>query len=321
MPRCDRSKCPNRAAPLINPGVVVGVAVTSDRLGSGPEVPIRQHPVLGGSNCRGGWPQRFRRTPPGPRGPCSTRPSHFQASPKPPSFRIWFRRNAQPLSRAARKRPVPPVAPATTIFLSPVREPVSCGFDRPFGFGQRAAVDPRIAEANAPAAAAGPRSLKKFRRSTFGSVTVPAPILSLSESRTTAPGVSLPHRRQFAGKPGAGVGKPPLRKTTPESPRPHSVWLMPTRHKIVATHTSPWQKSSRHSTVPASRRTALRFGHILPVCTRIASCPAAQERRCSRDFHHGLIQVSASGSLRCVDPRAASSRSPAAGIPPGWRER
>ena len=37
---------------------------------------------------------------------------------------------------------------------------------------------------------------------------------------------------------------------------------------------SPWQKSSRHSTVPASRRTALRFGHILPVCTRIAPCPA-----------------------------------------------
>jgi hypothetical protein len=37
---------------------------------------------------------------------------------------------------------------------------------------------------------------------------------------------------------------------------------------------SPWQKSSRHSTVPASRRTALRFRHILPVCTRIAPCPA-----------------------------------------------
>ncbi len=37
---------------------------------------------------------------------------------------------------------------------------------------------------------------------------------------------------------------------------------------------SPWQKSSRHSTVPASRRTALRFGHILPVCSRIAPCPA-----------------------------------------------
>ena len=38
--------------------------------------------------------------------------------------------------------------------------------------------------------------------------------------------------------------------------------------------TSPWQKSSRHSTVPASRRTALRLGHILPVCSLIAPCPA-----------------------------------------------
>ena len=37
---------------------------------------------------------------------------------------------------------------------------------------------------------------------------------------------------------------------------------------------SPWQKSSRHSTVPASRRTALRLGHILPVCSLIAPCPA-----------------------------------------------
>ena len=37
---------------------------------------------------------------------------------------------------------------------------------------------------------------------------------------------------------------------------------------------SPWQKSSRHSTVPASRRTALRLGHILPVCFLIAPCPA-----------------------------------------------
>ena len=30
---------------------------------------------------------------------------------------------------------------------------------------------------------------------------------------------------------------------------------------------SPWQKSSRHSTVPASRRTALLSAHILPVCS------------------------------------------------------
>ena len=41
-------------------------------------------------------------------------------------------------------------------------------------------------------------------------------------------------------------------------------------------HISPWQKSSRHSTVPASRRTALRFGHILPVCSLIAPCPAGR---------------------------------------------
>ena len=40
---------------------------------------------------------------------------------------------------------------------------------------------------------------------------------------------------------------------------------------------SPWQKSSRHSTVPASRRTALLWAHILPVCTRIAPCPAGAE--------------------------------------------
>ncbi len=46
-------------------------------------------------------------------------------------------------------------------------------------------------------------------------------------------------------------------------------------HKILGVGTnSPWQKSSRHSTVPASRRTALRFAHILPVCSRIAPCPA-----------------------------------------------
>ena len=37
---------------------------------------------------------------------------------------------------------------------------------------------------------------------------------------------------------------------------------------------SPWQKSSRHSTVPASRRTALLFGHICPICSLRAPCPA-----------------------------------------------
>ena len=43
---------------------------------------------------------------------------------------------------------------------------------------------------------------------------------------------------------------------------------------LAAGVNSPWQKSSRHSTVPASRRTALRLGHILPVCSLIAPCPA-----------------------------------------------
>ena len=37
---------------------------------------------------------------------------------------------------------------------------------------------------------------------------------------------------------------------------------------------SQWQKSSRHSTVPASRRTALLSAHILPVCSLIAPGPA-----------------------------------------------
>ena len=37
---------------------------------------------------------------------------------------------------------------------------------------------------------------------------------------------------------------------------------------------SPWQKSSRHSTGSASRRTVLLLGHILPVCSLIAPCPA-----------------------------------------------
>ena len=38
---------------------------------------------------------------------------------------------------------------------------------------------------------------------------------------------------------------------------------------------SPWQKSSRHSTGPASCLCrALRLGHILPVCSLIAPCPA-----------------------------------------------
>ena len=41
-------------------------------------------------------------------------------------------------------------------------------------------------------------------------------------------------------------------------------------NRWVQTISSPWQKSSRHSTVPASQRTALRLGHILPVCSLIA---------------------------------------------------
>ena len=58
---------------------------------------------------------------------------------------------------------------------------------------------------------------------------------------------------------------------------------------------SPWQKSSRHSTVPASRRTALRLGHILPgmlphrAWSTNTSRRAQERSRCSRDFHHGLL--------------------------------
>ena len=37
---------------------------------------------------------------------------------------------------------------------------------------------------------------------------------------------------------------------------------------------SPWQKSSRHSTGSAQARTALLLGHILPVCSLRAPCPA-----------------------------------------------
>ena len=66
--------------------------------------------------------------------------------------------------------------------------------------------------------------------------------------------------------------------------RPDILWRRDTRteasHRVgtvgqrPAFPSSPWQKSSRHSTVPASRRTALRFGHILTVCSLIAPCPA-----------------------------------------------
>ena len=56
-------------------------------------------------------------------------------------------------------------------------------------------------------------------------------------------------------------------------------------------HISPWQKSSRHSTVPASRRTALRFGraHKGPAPESRLVRRAQERSRCSRDFHHGLI--------------------------------
>ena len=49
-------------------------------------------------------------------------------------------------------------------------------------------------------------------------------------------------------------------------------WTRSSRSRLV--YSSPWQKSSRHSTVPASRRTALLSAHILPVCSLIAPCPA-----------------------------------------------
>ncbi len=55
---------------------------------------------------------------------------------------------------------------------------------------------------------------------------------------------------------------------------------------------SPWQKSSRHSTVPASRRTALLSAHILPVCSLIAPCPAGA----------GTVSV-----LAGLSPRTASN--------------
>ena len=60
---------------------------------------------------------------------------------------------------------------------------------------------------------------------------------------------------------------------------------------------SPWQKSSRHSTVPASRRTALRFGRattrVAPTCTRIVPCPAGA----------GTVSVLAGLSPRAVEDR------------------
>ena len=43
---------------------------------------------------------------------------------------------------------------------------------------------------------------------------------------------------------------------------------------MVAALDSPWQKSSRHSTGSASRRTALLLGHIFPICSLGAPCPA-----------------------------------------------
>ena len=62
-------------------------------------------------------------------------------------------------------------------------------------------------------------------------------------------------------------------------------------------YSSPWRNSSRYSTVPAQARTALRFGHILPVCAPIAPCPAGA----------GTVSV-----LAGLPPRTASSPRPAA---------
>ena len=65
--------------------------------------------------------------------------------------------------------------------------------------------------------------------------------------------------------------RPPLRRIQGRA-HLHSDRVHPIRRDGVLN--SPWQKSSRHSTVPASRRTALRLGHILSVCSLIAPCPA-----------------------------------------------
>ena len=54
---------------------------------------------------------------------------------------------------------------------------------------------------------------------------------------------------------------------------------------------SPWQKSSRHSTVPASRRTALHrltYSRYAPSSRLVRR--AQEQSRCSRDFHHGLLR-------------------------------
>ena len=56
-------------------------------------------------------------------------------------------------------------------------------------------------------------------------------------------------------------------------------------------HISPWQKSSRHSTVPASCADCVAIGSHTPgMLPPKRLVRRAQERsRCSRDFHHGLI--------------------------------
>ena len=73
------------------------------------------------------------------------------------------------------------------------------------------------------------------------------------------------------------------------NPADYPVWK-----QFIDRVNSPWQKSSRHSTGPASRRTALRLGHILPVCSLIAPCPAGA----------GPVSV-----LAGLSPRTVKSRS------------
>ena len=68
------------------------------------------------------------------------------------------------------------------------------------------------------------------------------------------------------------------------------------RTEVKAVLDSPWQKPSRHSTVPASRRTVLRLGHILPVCSLIAPCPAGA----------GTVSVRARLSPRTVEERGVT---------------
>ena len=60
---------------------------------------------------------------------------------------------------------------------------------------------------------------------------------------------------------------------------------------VLSALTSPWQKSSRHSTVPASRRDGVAIrAHTPGMHPNRALSGGAQERsRCSRDFHHGLL--------------------------------